>query len=112
MKTVARLIPIVALLGIGSEAIAASDRMVDGEKSYRKLCACCHENGTMDAPVTGNPEDWKTRSPLWDGVLLEHAEKGYLKMPAKGGADYATDYDVGVAAEYMLTITHPNLPED
>ena len=112
MKPVARLISFIALISIGSQVAAASERMVDGEKSYRQLCACCHENGLMDAPVTGDPEDWKQRSPLWEAVLLEHAEKGYVKMPARGGAEYATDYDIGVAAEYMLTITHPDLPED
>ncbi len=112
MNPVAILTSCIVLTALGSQFAAASERMMDGEQSYRKLCACCHENGIMDAPITGNPADWKERSPLWEAVLLEHAEKGYLKMPARGGAEYATDYDVGVAAEYMLTITHPDLPED
>ncbi len=45
-------------------------------------------------------------------MLFEHAEKGYINMPARGASDYATDYDIETAAEYMLTITHPELPRD
>ena len=33
-------------------------------------------------------------------------------MPAKGGDEDASDYDVEAAAEYMLTITHPELLAD
>ncbi len=93
-------------------AQANPERFEDGKKAYQAICAECHEQGVDGAPVTGNSEDWQQRSGLWEAVLLEHAEKGYFGMPAKGGSDYATEYDVGVAAEYMLTITHPQLPRD
>lgn len=100
-------------LAAGSEPLtAASDRMQDGEKFYQAICASCHESGVDGAPVTGNKEDWDGRSHLWEAVLFEHADKGYINMPARGAADYATEYDVEVAAEYMLTITHPELPRD
>ena len=91
---------------------AASERLEDGRKFYESICAGCHETGVDGAPVTGKREDWEHRSHLWEAVLFEHAEKGYIKMPARGAADYATDYDVQTAAEYMLTITHPELPRD
>ncbi len=102
-----------AALAAASEKVpCASERLEDGEKNYDAICARCHESGADGAPVTGNPEDWEDRSHLWEAVLFEHAEKGYIRMPARGAADHATDYDVETAAEYMLTITHPDLPRD
>ena len=97
---------------LAAPAALASERLEDGEKAYARLCASCHESGAAGAPMTGSPEDWENRSDLWDGVLLEHAEKGYLNMPARGSSEHATDYDISVAAEYMLTITHPDRPAD
>ena len=65
-----------------------------------------------DAPTAGDEGDWANRSKLWEAVLSEHAKKGYLEMPARGGAEDASDYEVQAAAEYMLTISHPDLPHD
>jgi cytochrome c5 len=33
-------------------------------------------------------------------------------MPARGGDARMSEYDVDAAVEYMLTITHPELPRD
>jgi cytochrome c5 len=44
--------------------------------------------------------------------LFEHANEGYLRMPGKGGKPELSEYDVNVAAEYMLNLSHPDLPED
>lgn len=110
-KTVAQLITAGALLFVAFGA-CASDRMDDGKAAYQAMCAHCHDAGKSGAPVTRNAADWQNRSHLWDGVLVEHADKGYLDMPARGGNEIATKYDVQAAAEYMLTITHPDLPRD
>ena len=88
-----------------------SERMEDGRRAYEAACANCHQSETSDAPQTGTPEDWSGRSPLWETVLLEHARKGYLGMPAKGGSGLS-DYETEAAAEYMLNSAHPDLPED
>ena len=64
------------------------------------------------APVVGRAEDWSERPQLWEAVLMEHAKAGYIKMPARGAADYATEYDVESATEYMLHLTYPDLPAD
>jgi cytochrome c5 len=103
---------VTGLMAICGSAIAASDRMKDGQKAYESACASCHETGTDGAPQTRQPEMWTDRSDLWDAVLSEHAQKGYLKMPPRGGSDDASNYDVNAAAEYMLTITHPGLSHD
>ena len=90
----------------------ASERLEDGKRSYEAACASCHEKGVEGAPVTGRAEDWSDRPQLWEAVLMEHADQGYIKMPARGDADHATEYDVKAAAEYMLHLTYPDLPTD
>lgn len=99
------------LLCFGLSA-SASERLEDGKRTYDKICSACHATGIEGAPVVGNQEDWSERSNLWEAVLLEHAEKGFIKMPAMGNAEHATTYDVGAAAEYMLTLTHPQMTSD
>lgn len=93
-------------------ASGASERLDDGKRTYEKVCSSCHETGVEGAPIVGNKADWSGRSDLWEAVLVEHAEKGFVRMPAKGNAEYATDYDVSAAAEYMLTLTHPEMSHD
>jgi len=110
-KLVPAAVATTLLLATGQLA-ASSERMEDGKRAYELICAKCHQTGVEGAPVVGRKDDWGNRSHLWDAVLKEHAEQGYLKMPAKGDAGYATDYDVGAAAEYMLTITHPEMTAD
>ena len=83
-----------------------------GEQAYNEHCAGCHETGMLGAPVVGNTEDWGNRSQLWDAVLFDHAITGYLEMPAKGGRNDLPDEVVKAAAEYMLEITYPDLPQD
>jgi len=112
MKTLPLSIAVISLLAVSGSSLAASDRLEDGREAYEAACASCHETGVDNAPKTGNSKDWEGRSNLWDGVLTEHAEKGYLGMPAKGGNKDASEYDVEAAAEYMLTITHPDMPHD
>ena len=90
----------------------ASERMDDGFEAYSARCAQCHDSGINGAPRTQEPLDWENRSSLWESVLVEHAKNGYLDMPAKGGDINMSDYDVDVAAEYMLNISHPGLPRD
>ena len=97
-----------ALTAVG----ANSEREKDGVEAYRAHCASCHETGTNDAPSIQNPKDWAGRSNLWEAVLFEHASKGYLKMPAKGGDPTMSEYEVNTAAEYMLNITHPDFLRD
>lgn len=83
-----------------------------GQQAYEQACASCHEEGLDGAPRTGDPEAWADRSMLWEAVLFEHAKKGYLEMPAKGGDETLRGTAVERAAEYMLTLTFPDAPRD
>jgi cytochrome c5 len=88
------------------------DRQALGQSTYEAVCAGCHENGENGAPRTGRREDWADRSDMWQAVLFNHAKSGYLDMPGKGGAPGLTDEAVEAAAEYMLSLTFPELPKD
>lgn len=85
---------------------------VSGETAYRAACAHCHDTGVDGAPVTGDPDSWSNRSPLWESVLADHAKSGYLAMPARGGVDTLPDSVVSRATEYMLLQTFPDRPPD
>lgn len=112
MRNPVRVGLVTGLLLSGATVVAASQRMEDGQQVYAAACARCHDTGAGGAPVTQQPGDWPGRSALWEAVLFEHVKQGYLSMPARGGEPGLTDYDVEVAAEYMLNLSHPTLPRD
>jgi len=108
-----KLMLTLSAVALASSTVQATEqRMADGKAAYQNTCARCHEAGVMKAPRTTQPADWEGRSFLWDSVLVEHAENGFLAMPPQGGDGGASSYDVRAAAEYMATITHPELPHD
>ncbi len=85
---------------------------VNGQAAYTEHCAGCHETGMLGAPRAGEPQDWASRSSLWQAVLMEHAKTGYFDMPARGGKTDLPDEVVDAATEYMLEQTFPNRPVD
>jgi len=82
-----------------------------GKQTYDKYCAVCHEQGLDGAPRTGDRDAWDERSWLWDAVLFEHVRCGYENMPAKGGGATLDKAEVTKAAEYMMALTYPELPQ-
>ena len=104
----------IAVLGLSlpatlvfAEAAPLSERMQEGEKIYRAACARCHDSGNGGAPLIGEQQSWKGRSDLWEAVLFEHAENGYLSMPAQGGDSRLTEYEAEAAAEFMVQSSFP-----
>jgi cytochrome c5 len=105
--------PFVLLLVIlGVNPCSALERQEEGRAAYQQACAGCHETGRAGAPVPGRAQDWEDRSELWEAVLFEHARKGYLKMPARGGASSLSDYATEAAAEYMMGLVYPDRLQD
>lgn len=90
----------------------AGDDTIDGETAYLENCAGCHEDGMFAAPRVGEPQDWESRSSLWQAVLMEHAKQGYFEMPARGGKANLPDEVVNAASEYMLEMTFSDRPQD
>ncbi len=93
-------------------SVTMDESAVSGESAYNIACASCHDTGENGAPLTGAPDYWSDRSPLWEAVLADHAKKGYMKMPAKGGMSELPDQVVVSATEYMMLLTYPNRPRD
>ena len=89
---------------------ASDSAQVIGQRAYEDICAGCHEEGLNGAPKTGNRVAWEGRSWLWEAVLFEHARTGYNDMPAKGGDTMLDEATVTKAAEYMMSLTYPDLP--
>lgn len=94
------------------EVAAMPGAQLAGQSAYERVCAGCHRDGLNGAPAVGDRDAWAGRSSLWVGVLEEHAKNGYLAMPARGGDPAASDREIAAAAEYMLTLTHPDLPPE
>ena len=89
-----------------------TDLAVNGEAAYDQSCATCHDEGLFGAPRVGAPQDWQSRSNLWQAVLMEHAKEGFFEMPARGGSAELTDEMVYAATEYMLENTFEDRPKD
>ncbi len=92
-------------------ALSSGSTSSIGKQTYYKYCAVCHEQGLDGAPRTGDRDAWDERSWLWDAVLFEHVRCGYENMPAKGGGATLNKAEVTKAAEYMMALTYPELPQ-
>jgi len=95
-----------------AEPTASPGALLMGQSAYERVCAGCHQEGLDGAPAVGDRDAWAGRSSSWVGVLEEHAKDGYLAMPPRGGDPALSDQEVSAAAEYMLMLTHPDLPPD
>ena len=117
--------PVLILFGCGQEesttpppanavadaAIASLSAHKIGQRTYEQVCARCHEEGVDGAPKVGDRAAWDDRSRLWEAVLFEHARNGFGEMPIKGGEPTLDDAAVTKAAEYMMSLTYPEMPQ-
>ncbi|MGI9202762.1 MAG: c-type cytochrome [Woeseiaceae bacterium] len=97
---------------IAERAEEADVPALSGEAAYYMACASCHETGANGAPLTGDSAAWVNRSSLWQAVLAEHAIKGYMDMPVKGGNAELSDWVVIRATEFMMSSAFPELPPE
>jgi cytochrome c5 len=81
-----------------------------GQQAYEEFCARCHAEGLDAAPKVGDRAAWNNRSAQWEAVLFEHARNGFGEMPAKGGEAMLDEATVSKAAEYMMSLTYPEMP--
>jgi cytochrome c5 len=73
-----------------------------GKKIYDQVCAICHRDGKLGAPVTGNQEQWAPIIRKNMDVLIDHTIKGYKGMPARGSCYNCSDIDLISAVIYMV----------
>jgi len=104
------LVTTFAACGNNDKLLASESTSLTGQEAYETVCAGCHRDGLNNAPKTGDPDAWVGRSWLWESVLFEHARAGYKEMPAKGGDESLHEATVTKAAEYMMSLTYPDVP--
>lgn len=95
---------------VADAGLAVNERLSLGRDTYIAACAACHDEGRDGAPRLGDSAAWSVRSSLWESILVEHAENGYLQMPAKGGHTELSDEAVAAAVEYLVTWSQPDRP--
>lgn len=78
-----------------------SEGAAEGRLVYRAACSRCHDTGVDGAPVIGDSDAWAARSLNWHTVLEQHADEGFLSMPARGDALQLFREDVAAAVAYM-----------
>jgi cytochrome c5 len=82
-----------------------------GQQAYEQVCARCHAEGLDGAPKVGDRAAWNDRSSQWEAVLFEHARNGFGEMPERGGSVTMDEATVSKAAEYMMSLTYPEMPQ-
>lgn len=96
----ATLIQPVARVELKVATVAAGNRT--GEQVVKALCSACHDSGALQAPRTGNADDWAPRLAKGLEQLVTSATNGVGAMPARGGGTDLTDTEVKRAVVYLL----------
>lgn len=73
----------------------------NGKAVYESVCLSCHGAGLAGAPKFADVGAWAARLSKGFATLVDHANKGFNAMPAKGGAADLTDDEVARAVAYM-----------
>jgi cytochrome c5 len=79
-----------------------------GEQVYNEVCAGCHASGALGSPKFKEKADWGKRISSGYETLLDHALKGFNKMPARGGDPDLTDLEVARGIVYMANAAGAN----
>ena len=93
-----------ALLLAAAASSALSQEVGDrdsGERLAALNCAQCHLDDDSEAPQLDEADDWDLRTYLWAAVMKDHANNGFLRMPAKGGHAALTSQNINDALYYM-----------
>lgn len=72
-----------------------------GKSIFENVCISCHGAGLAGSPKFGDAGAWGPRIGKGFATLVEHAQKGFNAMPARGGASDLTDDEVARAVAYM-----------
>jgi len=91
--------PVVAEVSGGSQEEAAAGPR-EAAAVYNGVCAACHDNGTLGAPVFGDTEAWDQRAQKGMETLVEHSLNGFNQMPAQKAS--ASREEIERAIQYML----------
>ncbi|MBI5331193.1 MAG: cytochrome c5 family protein [Betaproteobacteria bacterium] len=79
-----------------------------GEQVYSEVCSGCHGSGALGSPKFKDAGAWGKRNGQGYSTLLDHALKGFNKMPARGGDPDLTDMEVARGIVYMTNAAGGN----
>lgn len=79
-----------------------------GEQVYNEICSGCHASGALGSPKFKEKADWGKRISQRYETLLDHALKGFNKMPARGGDPDLSDMEVARGVVYMANAAGAN----
>lgn len=72
------------------------------KQKFVSTCFMCHRSGIGNAPRLERPSDWVPRLRQPKEVLYQHAIKGFLGCPSRGGMPSFSDAEVQEMVDYML----------
>lgn len=72
-----------------------------GEQVFNEVCTNCHGSGALGSPKHKDAGAWGKRIAQGWPILLDHAMKGFNKMPARGGEPDLSDLEVARAVAFM-----------
>jgi len=79
-----------------------------GEHVYAEVCSGCHETGALGSPKFKEKAAWSKRIAQGYETLLDHALKGFNKMPARGGDPDLSDLEVARGIVHMANAAGAN----
>ncbi|MGI8739408.1 MAG: c-type cytochrome [Gammaproteobacteria bacterium] len=93
-----------AATGAGIKQAAARGASLANESVYQGMCASCHDSGALGAPKITDKSAWQTRIiAMGAEALYTSAIGGVGAMPAKGGNPQASEADVKLAVDYIIS---------
>lgn len=84
-------------------------RLAQGKTLWEGTCQGCHASGALGAPKIGDKAAWSPRVTQGLDTLVSHAINGFNSMPARGGNSSLSDEQVGLAVQYMVSVTNPEI---
>lgn len=87
------------LLAVFSLSVLADEK--SGAQVYESTCRGCHGNGTLNAPIAGNRQQWAKLIEEGLDDLVPMALNGIRQMPAKGGNPRLSDLEVSRGVVFM-----------
>ena len=87
-----------------ANAVAPSPQTQTPMDKWARSCALCHVDGNGGAPRVGNTDEWASRVPQGEDVMIQHVIEGYNKMPPLGYCMDCTRADFQALTKYMAGI--------
>lgn len=73
-----------------------------GQQYYNLVCAGCHDDGSMGAPLLGNYEQWKSIIRQPRKLTRDHVMNGYNAMPERGLCFSCSEFGLMQIVDYMF----------